>query len=75
MIKQKLQELLGVCLDKGVHFDYSAHVNMLCVYPKINGSINYIADHYCLDIGDIYNTEEKHIAKLNEFIKQVQELD
>ena len=75
MIKQKLQELLGVCLDKGVHFDYSAHVNAISIRKKsdIVQDSDYIA--LCYNLNDWNGTEEQHIAKLDEFIKQVQELN
>ena len=75
MIKQKLQELLGVCLDKGVHFDYHAHVNGISIRKKsdVVKDSDYIACFYSLN--DWNGTESEHIAKLNEFIKQVQELD
>lgn len=74
MIKAKLQELLGVCIDKGVNFTYSAHVNSISIYPQdFKTADDYIVMGYSLDKWN--GKEAKHIAKLDGFIKQVQELN
>lgn len=70
MIKDKLKELLGLCVDNGLHFDYAAHVDSLTIYRYCDGSgIEYIVNLY--NIKDWNGTEEQHIAKLNEFIEQI----
>lgn len=74
MIKQKLQELLAVCLDKGVHFDYAAHVNAITIHPKgAETPKDYIVICYSLD--EWQGTEEQHIANIDKFIQQVWELN
>lgn len=70
MIKDKLKELLGLCVNNGLSFNYSAHVNGLTIfkYCESNG-VEYIVNLY--NIQDWNGTEEQHIAKLNEFIEQI----
>lgn len=73
MIKQKLLELLGVCFDNNIQFNYIAGLNAVAVF-KLNGdNIEYITQLYSLESWN--GSEEQHIAKLNEFIKQVQEMN
>lgn len=74
MIKAKLQELLSICLDKGVHFEYSAHVNAISIHTQYaEKPEDWIAMYYSLK--EWRGTEAEHIAKLDGFIQQVWELD
>lgn len=72
MIKEKLKELLGFCIDKGLTFNYSSHVHSLTIMKVTNaerGEFEYIVDLY--NLLDWNGTEIEHIAKLNDFIEQI----
>lgn len=72
MIKDKLKELLELCVDNGINFDYSAHTKGLTIRKVTDakrGCSEYVVNHYLMQ--DWNGTEEQHIAKLNEFIEQI----
>lgn len=70
LIKEKLKELLGVCLDKNIHFEYCDHVNWITVW-KTNSDYSAIdvVRHYSLDVR--YVSIDEHITNIDLFIEQV----
>lgn len=70
MIKDRLKELLWLCIDNGLQFEYCATVESVSIYKYTEKKdLVYVIQLYSLR--DWNGTEEQHIAKLNEFIEQI----
>lgn len=72
VLKDKLKELLGVCIEHGVDFNYSGDIECISVFKFTDGDISYILGP-AYSLRDWNGSAKVHLKKINKAIKNIKD--